>query len=129
MNYFEDFGGVVATETFYHIDEPLLPVQDEDPIKDMALSSTRQRLYKEGIEAQISEILDMVTDYRIDGVVVSFNPSCRLAYLPQLAIKNAIEEKGIPTLSLECDMADERTYAEGQVKTRLDAFIERLLAR
>ena len=129
MNYFEDFGGVVATETFYHFDEPLLPVQDEDPIKDMALTSTRQRLYREGIEAQISEILNMVRDYEIDGVVVSFNPSCRLAYLPQLAIKNALEEKGIPTLSLECDMADERTYAEGQVKTRLDAFIERLLAR
>jgi hypothetical protein len=25
-------------------------------------------------------------------------------------------------------MADERTYSEGQVKTRLDAFMERLLA-
>ena len=26
-------------------------------------------------------------------------------------------------------LADERTYSEGQVKTRLDAFMERLLAR
>jgi len=129
MNYFEDFGGVVAIETFYHYDEPLLPPQDEDPIRDMALTSTKQRLYTTWIHRQIRDIFDLVIDYKIDGVILSFNPSCRLVYVPQLEIKNALDRAVIPTLSLECDMADERTYSEGQVRTRLDAFIERLLRR
>jgi len=129
LNYFEAFGGVVAVESFYRYDEPMLPPQDEDPIKDMALRSTRQRPFRAGIQSQIDQVLDTVRDYKIDGVILSFNPSCRLAYVPQLELQTAIEKQGIPVLSLECDMADERTYSEGQVKTRLDAFIEMLLAR
>ncbi len=62
-------------------------------------------------------------------MILSYNPSCRLFYILQPELKNALDRAGIPTLALECDMADERTYSEGQVKTRLDAFMERLLTR
>ena len=30
----------------------------------------------------------------------------------------------IPVLILNCDMDDPRAYAEGQIRTRVDAFIE-----
>jgi len=129
INYVEDFGGVVAVEGFYRSRERRLPPQDDDPIRDMALRSTRQRGFPGSVIASIDDLLDAVKEYSIDGVVLSFNPSCRLAYVSQTELQKSLEDRGIPTLGLECDMADERTYSEGQVKTRLDAFIERLLAR
>ncbi len=129
INYVENFGGVVVIEGIYRSRARRLPPQDDDPIKDMALSSTRQRAYPSTIVESITDVLDAVKDYSVDGVVLSFNPSCRLLYVSQMELQRSLEAKGVPTLALECDMADERTYSEGQVKTRLDAFIERLLAR
>jgi len=129
INYVEDFGGVVAMEGFYRSRERRLPSQDDDPIRDMALRSTRQRTFPSSIIASIDDLLDAVKEYKIDGVILSFNPSCRLLYVSQSELQKSLEDRGVPTLGLECDMADERTYSEGQVKTRLDAFIERLLAK
>ena len=127
MNYFEDFGGLVAIENAYFRQQRSLPSQAEDPIKDMALSSTIRRGYAGGIQQRIDLTLEIVKEYKVDGVILAYNPSCRLMYLLQPELKNALDVHGIPTLDLECDMADERTYSEGQVKVRLDAFIERLL--
>ena len=129
INYVENFGGAVVIESFYRSRERRLPPQDDDPIRDMALISTRQRTFPQSIITSIDDLLDAVKEYKCDGVVLSFNPSCRLLYVSQAELQKALEDRGIPTLGLECDMADERTYSEGQVKTRLDAFIERLLAK
>jgi len=129
INYVEDFGGVVAIESFYRTRERRLPAQDDDPIRDMALSSVRQRAYPSSIIASIDDLLDAVREHKIDGVILSFNPSCRMLYVSQSELQKSLEDRGIPTLGLECDMADERTYSEGQVKTRMDAFIERLLTK
>ena len=128
MNYFEEKGGVVAIENAFFRQLRSLPQQDEDPVRDMALRSTMRRGYAGGIGERIDLTVEVAREYRIDGVILSYNPSCRLFYILQPALKNALDRAGIPTLALECDMADERTYSEGQVKTRLDAFMERLLA-
>lgn len=131
LNYPEDFGGVVAIEGMILLPHRyrMLPLQDEDPIKDIVLSSMRQRQFPSGIGAMTETVAQVVKDYTLDGVVVTFNPSCRLSYIPQQELLKGLTDRGIPCLDLECDMADERTYSEGQVKTRMDAFIERLLAQ
>jgi len=129
MNYFEEKGGVVAIENAFFRHLPGLPQQDEDPVRDMALRSTMRRGYAGSIGERTDLTVEIAREYSVDGVILSYNPSCRLFYILQPALKNALDRAGIPTLALECDMADERTYSEGQVKTRLDAFIERLLAR
>jgi benzoyl-CoA reductase/2-hydroxyglutaryl-CoA dehydratase subunit BcrC/BadD/HgdB len=129
INYVEKFGGVVALESFYRTRERRLPPQDTDPIRDMVLSSIRQRSFPMTISGSIDDLVEAVEEYKIDGVILSFNPSCRMLYVSQRELQNSLEAKGIATLGLECDMADERTYSEGQVKTRLDAFCERLLAK
>lgn len=35
-------------------------------------------------------------------------------------------KRGIPTLIIEADMTDARSFAESQVETRIDAFMELL---
>jgi len=37
------------------------------------------------------------------------------------------EDFGIPSVPLECDLIDERTYSEAQTFARFDAFAEQLL--
>ena len=39
------------------------------------------------------------------------------------------KELGIPTVRLECDLVDERIFAQSQAYTRLDAFAEALLQK
>lgn len=129
LNYVENFGGIVAIEDFYRSRERRLPSQHDDPIKDMAIRTTRQRTHPSTIDESIEDVMNAVSEYKIDGLILSFNPSCRMIYVSQRELQRALEERGVPTLGLECDMADERTYSESQVKTRIDAFIERLLAR
>lgn len=128
VNHFEQFGGVVAIETTYFRGDEDDPPHSNDPVEDMSLRHTVHRRTGTGIQGQIDSTLRIAKEYSIDGVILSFNPSCRQYYIPQLEIKNSLEEAGIPTLSLECDMADERTYSEGQIMTRINGFIERLLA-
>jgi benzoyl-CoA reductase/2-hydroxyglutaryl-CoA dehydratase subunit BcrC/BadD/HgdB len=132
INYVERFGGVVVIEGLFRSRERRLTPQDDDPIRNMALRSTRSTRQQAGpstVADSIDDLLETVKEYKIDGVILSFNPSCRLLYVSQTELQKALEDRGIPTLGLECDMADERTYSEGQVKTRLDAFAERLLAK
>ena len=129
INYVENFGGVVALESFYRVRERRIPSQHDDPIKDMALTAVRQHGYPSGISGSVDDILEAVEEYKIDGVILSYNPSCRMLLISHTELQKALEDHGIPALGLECDMADERTYSEGQVKTRMDAFIERLLAK
>jgi len=128
LNYVEDFGGVVVIEGFYRNRERRPGPQDDDPLRDMAIRSTVHRTFPSSIIASIDDLMDAVKEYKVDGVILSFNPSCRLSYVSQLEQQRSLEERGVPTLGLECDMADERTYSDGQVKTRIDAFVERLLA-
>ena len=40
---------------------------------------------------------------------------------------NMDEEFGIPPVTIDCDLVDERTYSEAHTWARSDAFAERLL--
>jgi benzoyl-CoA reductase/2-hydroxyglutaryl-CoA dehydratase subunit BcrC/BadD/HgdB len=72
-------------------------------------------------------IIKMVEKYEVDGVVFHSNRSCKPYSLGQYDIQRLIKEKvGIPTLMIEADMTDERSFSESQVETRIDAFIEML---
>jgi benzoyl-CoA reductase/2-hydroxyglutaryl-CoA dehydratase subunit BcrC/BadD/HgdB len=55
------------------------------------------------------------------------NRSCKPYSLGQYDIQRIVGEKmGIPTVMIEADMVDERSFSEGQIETRIEAFIELL---
>jgi benzoyl-CoA reductase/2-hydroxyglutaryl-CoA dehydratase subunit BcrC/BadD/HgdB len=119
LNVFDPTGGVIVAETTYY--QPYR-TRDPDPLRELA----KKYLWFgcEGVCYWIDLALYFVQEYRIDGVVLSYTPCCRPLYIPQLEIKNTLKQSGIPVLVLDNDMADERTYAAGQIKTRVEAFIE-----
>jgi len=71
-----------------------------------------------------------VEKFHLDGFVMHSNRSCRAYSFGQYELARRLEEKhGVPTLMLEADMNDTRTWSDGQANTRIDAFLESLDAR
>lgn len=126
LNYCESFGGVMAMETNY---QALPRLRSDDPYEDLALRYFSK--YRSiGVDSQVGMALEYAREYHIDGVVLSYTQSCRPFYIFQAEARNRLQEElGIPCLMLESDMADERAYSEGQVRTRMDAFLEMVMRK
>ncbi|MEJ5187176.1 MAG: 2-hydroxyacyl-CoA dehydratase family protein, partial [Candidatus Geothermincolales bacterium] len=54
---------------------------------------------------------------------------CRQSCGAAQSIRRRFQEKGIPVLIIEGDCVDDREYQEGQILTRLEAFLESLRER
>jgi benzoyl-CoA reductase/2-hydroxyglutaryl-CoA dehydratase subunit BcrC/BadD/HgdB len=82
-----------------------------------------------GTDLMAANIVDMARDYGVDGLVMHSNRSCKPYSFGQYDIQRIVQrELGLPSLIIEADMTDERQFSEGQIETRIDAFIEMLEA-
>jgi len=82
-----------------------------------------------GVDEMAETVIEMIDKYDADGLVMHSNRSCKPYSLGQYDIQRIIQEKRkIPTLMIEADMVDERSFAESQIETRIDAFMEVLKA-
>jgi benzoyl-CoA reductase/2-hydroxyglutaryl-CoA dehydratase subunit BcrC/BadD/HgdB len=69
----------------------------------------------------------IVGDYRIDGLVIHSDRSCKPYSIGQYDIKRRLTEGlGIKSVLIEADMTDFRVYSENQARANLDAFFEML---
>ena len=76
-------------------------------------------------ERRIPFMEQKIKDYSIDGVILHANMSCRPSAAGLQDVKVELEKRTKkPVLILTCDMIDPRVFSEGQVRTRIDAFIE-----
>ena len=72
---------------------------------------------------RIDDILRLVKEYQVDGVIDCNLKFCCLYDTEKYAVSRALKEASVPVLSLETDYAD--TDAE-QLRTRIGAFVELL---
>ncbi len=70
---------------------------------------------------RIDDILRMVEEYKVDGVIDCSLKFCCLYDIEKYGVSRALKDAGVPVLSLETDYTD--TDAE-QLRTRIGAFIE-----
>jgi len=78
-----------------------------------------------GVDEMAENVMQMIDKYGVDGLVMHSNRSCKPYSLGQYDIQKIIQQKrGIPTLLIEADMVDERSFSESQIETRIDAFME-----
>lgn len=69
-------------------------------------------------------------EWNVDGVLWDWPNHCRPFVLTGFTYKKAIEEElGIPVLSLETDLYDNRTYSTETLRTRIETFAQLLIAR
>jgi benzoyl-CoA reductase/2-hydroxyglutaryl-CoA dehydratase subunit BcrC/BadD/HgdB len=91
-----------------------------------AMAEAYTRIYLNiGVDEMARMVIAMVDKYQVDGLVMHSNRSCKPYSLGQYDIQRIVErERGIPSLLIEADMVDERCFAEAQVATRIEAFME-----
>lgn len=88
----------------------------ERPILDYAcLPSVRSPL-----------LISLVKQWRCQGVMMHFNRGCELTGFGIMENRTALMNAGIPVLTYEASMSDDRDVDRSQIKDRIDAFMESL---
>jgi benzoyl-CoA reductase/2-hydroxyglutaryl-CoA dehydratase subunit BcrC/BadD/HgdB len=104
-------------------------IKENDFLETMAEGYSRIYL-NIGVDEMAREVMAMADKYEVDGIVMHSNRSCKPYSFGQYDIQRIIrEKKRIPTVMIEADMVDERSFSEGQIETRIEAFIELLKER
>jgi len=72
---------------------------------------------------RFNHITEMFETYKADGVIHYSLQFCQPYLMESMPVEKALEEKNIPTLRIETDYSMEDV---GQLKTRVEAFVEQL---
>jgi benzoyl-CoA reductase/2-hydroxyglutaryl-CoA dehydratase subunit BcrC/BadD/HgdB len=129
LKYPEKSGGVIVAETYsiawsFRLDP-------KNPLESLALKSLLS--FPDVSSISLKNRSDLVVDacrrYHIDGIIFHSNRSCQPISLGQEYIKDRVEnELGIPSVMFDACHMDSSLYNEGQIKVRLEAFFEMILA-
>ena len=99
-------------------------LKEDDFLASMAEGYSRIYL-NIGTDRMAEMVLEMIDKYDVDGLVMHSNRSCKPYSIGQYDIARIVQEKrGLPTLIIEANMTDARSFSESQVETRIDAFME-----
>ena len=80
-----------------------------------------------GTGKKLETMVNMVKEFKLDGVILHSDRSCKPYSVGQMDQRNKlIEEFQIPAMLLEADQNDENAYSEEQVSIRIESFFEML---
>jgi len=122
---FATHGACLVADTYTSAWCSSLKYLKEDNFLD-SMAEGYTRIYLNiSVDEMAENVVRMIDKYEVDGLVMHSNRSCKPYSLGQYDIQKIIQQKrGIPTLLLEADMVDERSFSESQIETRIDAFME-----
>ncbi|MFC2017591.1 2-hydroxyacyl-CoA dehydratase subunit D [Chloroflexota bacterium] len=133
FSFFGSKGAVFCMDTEYRPWEPVdVPVKlEDDPVAYLAwrrfLRYTRfhERAMAGPQNIHVQEILELVKDYNIDGVVMHASRTCRASTIGQRFLADAVQEYAkIPVLQLTSDIIDVRDFSEAEWYPSIETFIE-----
>lgn len=124
----ESTGGLVVADRFCTGSMPGLNLinEDRDPmaaIAEQTLSETACPRMMEGFAERLEAVLRIKEDYNVDGIIVENLKFCDIWGIESALLVNELREAGIPALRLERDY---QVSGEGQLRTRVQAFLERM---
>lgn len=127
ISVIESQGGLVVADRFCTGTipgfEPIEPFGD-NPFNTLAGHVFKKTLcprMMEDFDRRLSTIVNTVKEYRVDGVVIEIIKFCDLWGVDSMPLVAALRDYGIPVLKLEREY---RLGGEGQLRTRVQAFIE-----
>lgn len=136
FNYLESLGVVSVMESSY------LPGKYRETDISNPLKALMEQYYwaydmagSDGSEIRCgflggSRIFEIIRDYKIDGVLVHSNRSCRATSVGTKHMTYLLKERlNIPTLYTEADMCDARGYSPARTRKLIDAFVEEMASR
>jgi benzoyl-CoA reductase subunit B len=68
----------------------------------------------------------IIEQWKIDGVLIHLNRGCEGTVIGSMENRLAIAETGVPVMTYEGNMGDEREFDMGRVMSRIDSFMETL---
>ena len=124
----ESQGGLIVADRFCTGSIPsILPIEiNGNPLRTLAshaLKKTRCPRMMEDFNERLSTVIKTVKEYNVDGVIIEIVKFCDLWGVDVMTLMKALREEGIPVLRLEREY---RLSSEGQLSTRVQAFLERL---
>ena len=125
--YLGRHGIVIAASTYTNAWAELTPhIDPHNPLESMARTYLHPILNR-GAGDKLAKMKQMIDDYHLDGAILHSDRSCKPYSIGQLDQRDRlIQECGLPTLLLEADHNDPRSFSEEQVANRLAAFVEML---
>lgn len=66
----------------------------------------------------------MVQDWHVDGVMIHVNRGCAASGLGLMHTRRALLDAGVPVMTFEGSVADERDLDEARIRSRVDSFME-----
>lgn len=100
-------------------------MDESDPLRSLAYRAITHP-FAGPIERRLTTLASLARDYRIHGAVNPSHWGCRQSGGARRLFKDTLGEIGVPVINLDLDCVDERNYSEGQLLTRLQAFMEML---
>ncbi len=101
------------------------PIDPDDPFPGLARRLILNPL-NGPVERRVKRLVELARAYRLDGAILPSHFGCRQGTGARGLLVRGLREAGIPSLSLEVDCVDERNWSPGQIRTRVDAFLEML---
>lgn len=105
--------------------DALVPMDPERPYESLA-GRLVHSLYRGPAEERIAGNLAWARRLRADGIVVFCHWGCKQTLGMAAQAKREFEAAGFPTLLLDGDGCDSRNVTDGQMATRVGAFLELL---
>jgi benzoyl-CoA reductase/2-hydroxyglutaryl-CoA dehydratase subunit BcrC/BadD/HgdB len=105
--------------------DALIPMDPEHPYESMARRLVDSTFNGNG-ERRIEAAIEMADKLEADGAIIFCHWGCKQTMGLSTQFKKKLEEAGYPSLILNGDGCDESNSSDGQVATRLNAFMEML---
>lgn len=102
------------------------PIDPDDPYTGLARRALSVPLCGPAA-TRVRNLQRLARAYRVDGAINPCHWGCRQGAGIRGLLEIGLKDIGVPVLNLEVDCMDERNFAPGQVRTRIEAFMEMLL--
>ncbi len=129
LSIIESQGAVVVADRFCTGSMPgLMPIElTDDPVRAIAEQTFEKTMCARIMEKfgeRVNYLVSLVEEYSIDGVVIENIKFCDMWGIETGLLISALRERNIPVLKLEREY---RLSSEGQMKTRVQAFLESIV--
>lgn len=122
----KEYQAVIVVDEWNHVFWE--PIDPDDPFTGLARRALAVP-FLGGVKRRIGHLKKLARDYHVHGAINPCHWGCRQGTGARGLIADGLKEIGVPVLNLEVDCVDQRNFAPGQLKTRLEAFAEMLANR
>jgi benzoyl-CoA reductase/2-hydroxyglutaryl-CoA dehydratase subunit BcrC/BadD/HgdB len=121
-----DYGAAIVIDELN--DFNWAPIDPDEPFEGLARRSIAIP-FNGTIATRVEHLQKLAREYRVHGAINPCNWGCRQGTGARGLIEAGLGKIGVPVLNLEVDCVDDRKFTEGQLRTRLEAFLEMLEGR